>query len=331
MKTALKYTLSLGLTAAFLYWAFAGTDLGAVWQSMAAMSLWSVAAIVLITLTTMVLRAWRWQILMRPFAPQVDLAGASSAVCICYAANCAVPRSGEALRALSIKWRYGTPLPSLVTTVVVERVLDLFTLILVVGATFGLLQARLSQAFPWLGNAAVWGLVGCLVFSGVLLALFLFQERAAALLLRLLQPLSPRLAQRAADLLHTFLAGLKALGSPTAYGAIILSSLLLNAGYALMIYAAFEAFDMVDQFGLGLDATLAIYAVSSLGMVIPTPAGTGTYHKFFADGLTLLFAVPAVQALACATALHAIGNLTYVVLGGVAFLLQRQKRAAAPS
>ena len=129
------------------------------------------------------------------------------------------------------------------------------------------------------------------------------------------------------DLLTTFLDTLYALRTFSAYGAIALSSLMLNLGYGAMIYCAFLAFDLQATYNLGVEAALAVLAISSLGMVVPTPAGTGTYHKFFSEGLILLFAVPAVPALACATALHAIGNLTYLAIGGPALLLQ--KRGAA--
>ena len=87
------------------------------------------AVICVATLGTLVLRAWRWMVLMRPFAPQVSNLNASLALAICYAANVIVPRSGEVLRCVSLKWTTGASISALMATIVVERILDLFWLI----------------------------------------------------------------------------------------------------------------------------------------------------------------------------------------------------------
>jgi hypothetical protein len=71
---------------------------------------------------------------------------------------------------------------------------------------------------------------------------------------------------------------------------------------------------------------LVIMAVSSIGVVVPTPAGAGSYHFFYGQSLHVLFAVPVAAAMACATAVHAVANITYVVVGVPTLLAQRRHR-----
>jgi uncharacterized protein (TIRG00374 family) len=326
LKRVLQFLASLGLMALFLYWAFGGADPGALWLILRQISLPWVGVLLLVTCATVLLRAWRWQLLMRPFAPAVSLLEASLALAICYTANIAVPRSGEALRALSLHWTRGLPITSVLATVVVERILDLVWLVLFVGISLLLLRGPLAQAFPLLAPLSLLALVGCTLLLGGLVLVSLYRERALALVEAALSRLSRRLAQAVCRLLGTFIHGLEALHSPAVYAEIALSSTLLNLGYALIIYAAFNCFS--ETSGLGLGAALVIMTLSSIGVIIPTPAAAGPYHFFFSQGLHQLYGVPEAAALACATATHALATLFYLAIGGPALWLQWQRRRA---
>lgn len=324
LKRALQFLLSLGLMALFLYWAFRGTDPGALWTSLRHISPPWVLLLLLITCMTVLLRAWRWQLLMRPFAPAVSLWDASLALAICYAANVGIPRSGEAMRALSLNWTRGLPVSSVLATVVVERILDLVWLVIFVGIALLLLRGPLAQAFPMLAPLSLLALVGCLILLAGLVLVSLYRERALALVDGVLGRISRRLATSICSLLETFIHGLEALHSPAVYAEIALSSFLLNLGYALIIFAAFNSF--AETSALGLDAALVIMTLSSIGVIIPTPAAAGPYHFFFSQGLHQLYGIPEAGALACATATHALATLFYLVVGGPALWLQWQRR-----
>ena len=319
--------------ALFLYWAFEGINFADLWASLRGISLSWLAALALTTLMTLVLRAWRWIVLMRPFASQISLWDATLALAICYAANVFVPRSGEALRAFSLSWTRGTSLSSVLATVVVERIFDMVWLIIFVGISLLLLQGRIgaiNQALPTigpqLGILSLLILLACILALSALLLISFYRERALKVVDSVLRKISRPLARTLTGPLDTFVQGLGALRTPSAYGEIFLSSLILNLGYILIIYEAFLAFGIP----LGWDAALVIMALSAIGMVVPTPSGAGSYHFFFSQGLIVLYATTTDLALACATAVHAIANLTYLALGGPALLLQRKKAPAAP-
>ncbi|MSR82572.1 MAG: flippase-like domain-containing protein [Candidatus Latescibacteria bacterium] len=320
LKRALQFLVSLGLMALFLYWAFKGTDPGALWGAVRQISLPWVVVLLVITCVTVQLRAWRWQLLMRPFAPGVSNWDASLALVICYAANIAIPRSGEALRALSLNWTRGLPVTSVVATVVVERILDLVWLIIFVGISLLLLRGRLDDAFPLLAPLSLLALVGCIFLLAALVLTSLYRERALVLVEGILSRISRPLAAKVCGLLETFTHGLEALHSPAVYAEIVLSSSLLNLGYALIIYASFSCF--AETTGLGLGASVVIMTLSSVGVIIPTAASAGPYHFLFSQGLHQLYGIPEAPALACATVTHALATLFYLVVGGPALWLQ---------
>ncbi|MFH1567279.1 MAG: lysylphosphatidylglycerol synthase transmembrane domain-containing protein [Gemmatimonadota bacterium] len=330
LKSLARLLLSLGLMGLFLYWAFRGTPTDQLWQAIAHAPLGWVAAMVVTTLCTVVIRAWRWTVLLRPFAPQVRTGDAVLALAICYAANLVIPipRSGEAARALSLGWSRGAAIGSTLATVVVERIIDVVSLVLIVGLAVALLRGRLEEAYPWIGPGALLALGASLGLLVCLFLTYLYRERALALVQRVVSPLSERLAVRLVALLDTFVGGLAALHDRPAYLGIILSSALLNLGYGLIIYEAILAYDLDVSHELGATASVVVLAVSSIGVMVPTPGGTGSYHLLFSQSL-MLFGVPGTTALACATVVHAMANLTYLAIGGPAFLIQRRRARAA--
>ena len=327
LKSFARYLLSLCLMALFLYWAFKGVDFEALKSSVAEASLLWIVIIILTTVLTLVLRAWRWLVLMRPFAPSVTVWDASIALAICYTANLVLPRSGEALRAVSLKWARDTSISSVLATVVVERIIDLIWVVCLVGASIFLLRTRIQETYSWMEGALLATSVFCLILLAVLVLVSAYRQQALVKVDRMLRRLSPRLATAVVDLLETFIRGLASLHTPSAYLEILISSIILNIGYILLVYESFLAFGFHrPPLELGASAALVIMAISSLAFIAPIPGGTGTYHFLFARSLHLLYAVPHAAALACATVVHIVCNLTYVVIGGPALILQRLRR-----
>ncbi len=322
LKKTIQYSISFGLMGLLLYWAFANQDPRELWRTIAKISYSWVIIITVVTLCTLFLRAWRWTVLMRPFAPQVRIIDASLALAICYASNVAIPRSGELLRAISLKWTRQAQLSPVLATVVVERILDMFWLIVFIGLSLLVQRGPINAAFPILEVASIVVMAACLVALICLALISIYRERALEKIRPILMTVSPSLAERVLGLLRTFIEGLEALQSPVAYAQIIISSLLLNAGYVLIIYATFCGMGFDTAYGLGMPAALVIMAISSLGVIVPTPGAAGSYHIAFSVALQRLYHLPEMQALACATLAHALATLTYIAIGGPALLVQ---------
>ncbi len=280
---------------------------------------------ILTTVVTVVLRGWRWVVLMRPFAPQVKTSDASMALMICYAANFFIPRSGEALRALSLKWKRGIAISPVLATVVVERILDLVWLIIFMGIALLIARDRINDSFPEVEPYSLAALAGCAVALTCLLLISVFKDQAIHFADKLLSPLSTKLSATVTRHLATFIQGLGALRNPSAYFEIVVSSSLLNLGYIMIIYAGFICFGLTNSAGLGISAALVVMAISSIGVIIPAAGAIGTYHYFFKESLHLLYLIPEIEALACATVVHAFSNSTYFIFGLPALIMQRRQ------
>jgi glycosyltransferase 2 family protein len=327
LKTTLRYLISLSLAGAFLYWAFRGIDLASVWVATQTASPTWLVIIVATTLCTVAIRAWRWVILLKGVTRDVTVADATTALAICYTANIAFPRAGEAARALSLNWQRGVSVSATLGTVVVERILDMVFLLFFVGMSLALIPGRLEAAYPLL----ISGALVALLMSGVAILLLVFVcargEEGVQLVHRWLSRALPgRIADLAADILRKFVTGLASVRGQGAYLKILASSLLLNAGYVLIIYESLHAFGLhLPPYDLGVAGSIVVMAISSIGVVMPIQGGIGTYHFFFANTLEVLYHVDAATALACATVVHALANATYLAIGIPALLIQRAR------
>lgn len=329
-RGVLRFAISLGLMAAFVHWAIGDLDLWAVWAAIGQVSLSSVLLILLITLGTLFLRGWRWVVLMRHFAPQVTICDACKALAICYAGNLAFPRAGEALRVLSLSWTRGAPKSPVAATVVVERFLDLLWLVIFMGIALVLFRSEIGGAWPgleMLSLAVLLGCVGVLVFFGYV---SLYTDRAVKLIGRVFDRVLPRLTRPVTGLLEAFIHGLAALRRPGTYLELVVSSLLLNLGYVFIIHASLIGMGFGEPYGIGFAAAIAVMAVSSIGVIVPIQGGIGTYHLCFKWALTQVFLVAPAEALACATVVHALSTLLYVVMGTPLLLWQYLRRHSKP-
>ena len=337
MKVLARYAVGFGLMALFLYWAFRGIDAAALWSAALVVSPWWMAAMAGTTVLTLLLRGWRWVVLLRPVAPTVTVVDTTLALGVCYSANIAIPRAGEAARALSLKWRRNASVSVVLGTVVAERALDLLCLASLLALSVALVPEGVAALFPWetdlrgisltlsLGQVKLSVLGACVAVAAGMACAYAFGERGILALEAVVGRLSEGLASRLGGMLRSFVQGLVALRSPSALAEVLVSSILLNLAYILIIYQSYVAFGFDGPpWSLGAAEALVVMAVSSIGVVIPAPAGIGPYHYFYGYSLHVLFAVPLAAALACATTVHALANLTYLAVGLPAFLQGRR-------
>jgi uncharacterized membrane protein YbhN (UPF0104 family) len=164
-------------------------------------------------------------------------------------------------------------------------------------------RGPLEETFPWLAGAGT--AVGAVTAAVlVMLVVLMIRRDWTDRLLRILTRLLPsRGAQRVERLLHSFLDGFLFLKHPKKFLVIGLLSALIWALYGAMTYAAFFAFKQTEV--LDLRTAFVVLTIASIGVAIPTPGGTGSYHAFVSQTLLRLFAVDGAVALGYATVTHA--------------------------
>lgn len=302
----------LALTVGFLWYSFRGIDVGAVAVAAKEASYGWIALSVVFLLLSHLLRAWRWRYLLAPLKPNIGLRNLFSGVMIGYLVNNVIPRGGELARPFVVSRLEGVSRMSAFGTVVIERIIDTLTFLTLVAFLPLIYVGPLRDSFPWLEDA---GKVIAGTTSVLLATLIVFMirrdwtDRALEIAVKVL----PRaIARRVNSFVHRFLDGLLFLQEPRALAIVLVSSLGVWFLYILMVYFSLFAFGLER---IGLAGATVVQTISSIGVAMPTPGGTGSYHAFTAQSLTRLFGVESAKALSFATITHAAGYIAVGIVG----------------
>ena len=261
-----------------------------------------------------VLRAARWQLTLQAIGYRPSLFRATVALLAGSLASMIVPGAGELTRCGTLQRTDGVPISQGIGSVVAERIVELFMLILVLLLTITLEFSRaktylssLTLALP--GRTVI--LVGGTLVTVVALAIW------QALKYPGLQkhPLLIKSVRIAKGFGQGFMA-IRQLPNP---GLFIALTILIQAFSWLSTYVLLLTSN--DTHDLPPTAALTILAVSSLGgLAVPTQGGIGTYH-FFVSRALILYGFTAAQGAVVATYLHAVGFGFNLLLSSASFLL----------
>src|SRR3954468_18729598 len=228
MRSRLRAALVLLLTVGLLAYFLRNADMSGVWEETRHADAGLLVLAVLATGLTYGLRAYRWQYLLAPIGP-THFAVAFETTVIGFAATFLLPaRAGEVLRPYLLARREGLPATAAFATIILERVLDLVTVLLLFGVFVLLGAPGMIAADP-----AVFGRVklgGALAAAGAVAGLAVFfavagpPERLGRAALRVERVLPSRLAQAVARFVETFVQGLGVMRQP----GRLLGSLLLS-------------------------------------------------------------------------------------------------------
>ncbi len=309
------------LMAAFFLWlCFRGVSLADVWEQLkganASLLLLSIATVPLHLLT----RAWRWRTLLGPAGKSVRFIELLSAVSIGYMSSLLPGRVGEVLRPALLSRRTGLPFAPTLATVGVERViLDLMAVLL-----SGALALVLPVSYSGLGAGADVALLGkmrtlgefSLVGGLVALVLTSFLARKRIVIQASLEARARRSHFRVYRAALSWFAGL----FPGLVAFATLRGIVRLAAETAVIWSIIG---IGIQWGiracgvnLAPGAWLIMLPILAVGIGIPTPGGTGTYHLAMKLGLVNLFAAGESAALGAGLVVHAIAWIPVLIMGG---------------
>lgn len=323
LKTVLKYLFSIVLTLVFLYFAFRGTDFASLWTVLARANYWWALAMLPPLMASHLFRAWRWEYFLRPIKGGLKFRNLFSATIVGYMINNILPRAGEIARPYAIGKLEGISRSAAFGTVMMERIFDVLSFLVVAALIPVVYNGPLNQTFPWLATTGIWATA--VAFGGLGICAFLMMRRDVVI--RILnfftRHLSPARARFVEKITHSFLDGFLFLKEPKNYFMIGLLSVLVWVFYIVMMYLPFFAFDLGGRYGLGMGSALVVQAISSIGFMLPTPGATGSYHYFVVQTLTKLYGVDMEMARSYATVTHAVGYVGTTLVGIYYFIHDR--------
>jgi len=313
LKSFLKYGVSVFLTVAFLYFAFRGTDWNALKESLRTANYWWMLVMFVVLMVSHIIRAYRWKYFLAPIKPQTRFRNLFSSMMVGYMVNNFLPRGGEIVRPYTLGKLENISRSSAFGTVVMERFIDFISFIILVALIPLVYSGPLTEKFPWLVESSVIASIVTLLGIGVILFLMTRREYVFHIIDFFTKNFSQQTSEKIHRAAHSFLDGFLFIKETKHYFIIITTSILVWLLYVIMMYAAFFSFQELQT--LDFNAALVIQAISSIGVAIPTPGGTGSYHLLTIQTLTKLYAISETAARSYATLTHAVGYIGVGVIG----------------
>jgi len=315
-RTLLIVILSLGLLWLFLR----GAHLDQVWGEIKRADGWWIALSLATTVGNMVIRAVRWQYLLAPIG-HARFRPAFRTTMIGFAASTVLPaRAGEIIRPYLLARQEGLSGTATFATVVVERLLDGATVVLLLAVYVLFFAQNISAGNALYHAVRVGGLAvgaGTVVILGLMFFAAKDPEAIGRWAYKLEHLLPGRFTHMLAEALQRFAEGLAVVRAP----GRLLTALVLSLPLWLCIAVGIWATTMAFHIEMSFTGSFLLLSMLVVGVAVPTPGGIGAFEAAARVGLTSFFAVDNDRAVGAALILHATSVLPTLALGFL-FLIQ---------
>ncbi|RYG40234.1 MAG: flippase-like domain-containing protein, partial [Chitinophagaceae bacterium] len=272
-----QYLFFLGLGVFLVWWTVKDIDdekMSEIKLALKNARLYLVAPVFIILLSSHYVRALRWRLLMEPMGYKPDKGNTFFAVLIGYLANQAFPRLGEVLKCTLLARYEKIPADKLVGTIILERVIDAISLLLVFGITLviqpGLYAQIIATVFGNKGASDPGKTSGWVVAGLVLLILIviiglwmIIRKKNLGDLGRGIRKIGGRIWM-----------GLSTIRHLKKRGQFLLLTLIMWILYLSGGYIGFQALKETQHYGI--KESFTILSAGSIGMIV-TPGGIGAY------------------------------------------------------
>lgn len=313
----LKQLLFLSIGVGLMWFVFQNMDVESFWESAKSMNYWFFLISAICAMTSHYFRALRWKLLINSIGYQPKTKNVFASVLFMYASNIAIPRSGEIARCGTLYKYEKIPVPQLLGTVVIERAIDLLTLLFFTGLLLVVqfeiftnlyAQSSMPELVDKLINNqlliySVFGLTALIFLTLFLLRKQIFQFGPMQKVGKLLNDLK-------SSFIQVFKMKTKLI--------FLLHTIVIWVGYVGMFYICFFAYEPTSH--LNLAAGLTAFVAGSFGMVAPTNGGIGAWHFMVILALTSL-GLSAQEAGNWANVAFGIMTITVAAAGITAFFL----------
>lgn len=255
-----------------------------------------IALVLLAFVASNISRTYKWKMLMQPMGYRPRSINCFLSILVSYFANLGLPRMGEVVRAGLISKYEKLPVEKVMGTIVVDRVVDVLCLALAFGVALLFESEKIlafitenassdgaeaTSSFPW-----KWVVLLVMAIGGALLYFMRDQLRQSAIYQKLIK------------ILGGFMEGIQTVRRLEKPGLFVFHSLTIFVLYFVMTWLGFKAFGPTEH--LDLRAALLIFVFGTLGIVIPSPGGMGTFHFLVITALTLFYSINGADAFSIA-------------------------------
>jgi uncharacterized protein (TIRG00374 family) len=314
LKTFAKIFISLAFACTLIYYVFKDQELEKIWNEMLTMQMGWLFMSYVAAFFAHWLRGIRWLMMAKNSSYLISTVDSFFAVMLGYTINLVLPRGGELARCSYLQQKNLIPFMFSLGTVMVERIIDLIVMLIFLILSFVLEYNKISSFLfkntvaPYESNVKLIATIGLICLIAVFTVLY-FKKKLLSL-----------------NLIKNLLQGFTSVLKQKNPFIFCLYSFSIWIFYFLMMFFALKAYKQTEY--LTLSETLCILMISTFGMIVPVPGGTGAYHFLVTQGL-VLFGIYEPYAITFATVSHALQIfeiLSLFILASVLNFISKPKK-----
>jgi glycosyltransferase 2 family protein len=319
-RTIISLVLPIILLGLFLR-SLPGFKLEELPAKVLAANMWLLLAAFLIFYLGFPLRGYRWSLLVRGTGFPLRTRDATEIIFVSWLVNCLVPaKLGDLYRAWLLKINSTVSLSRTFGTVFIERVLDLFAIVVLgLGAGYWSFREGLPTQVQIVFAIGV-GVV--VLLAAGLLTMRNFGRRVIEWL---------PLPHKVLEFYDRFEEGVFLAVGLRALPRLVILTGFIWATEAMRLFLVVEALGFPDVH-LGISGAFFVALAGSLLTAVPlTPAGIGFVEAGIVGLLTIAYGVSETEAVTIALVDRAISVLSIIIFGSIAYAVSPKRRGAGLS
>lgn len=261
---------------------------------------WIILAL-LAGLSANVFRALRWRMLLHSSDIRISVRRSIELIFISYLINAVTPRLGELTRSFLVRRKNSKITMRALGTVVVEKLSDVVCLLVLVG---------IAVPLCWESNKELFGsMTEGLKISLPHFSIYIIGGCLLCVLIGITFPFRKYLYRLFGNLWQGICAIVR-LQSPLHYILLCVAIWFCNFLQLYLLLPCFSGMESLDFTDM-----VYVFAVASVGVLVPTPAGAGPWHFAIVKTLTTVYHIskPIAQSFAFIT--HGLKTLLIMLLG----------------
>jgi glycosyltransferase 2 family protein len=304
----LQLILPLFLGVFILWLVFRDTNFQRIWLIFKDANYYVLAFSLIFGLMGNTFRAFRWQLLLAPLGHRTRVLNIAFAVYGGYAVNFAIPRAGELWRCGMVSKTENIPFAQAVSTMILDRVMDLLSVISIIffasllNAEYLIKQLTQNNAIHSKLNIILtsgWFYIGLLAVIAFLIYIWKCHR-------------SNFIVRKITRIIQGIRTDLILIWRMKEKGKLLFHSVMIWVSYFFYFYVTIYAFDFTEN--LGFTAALITFTMGSISMAVPTNGGMGAWHAAVIAAL-MLYGVSHVSAEAFAFGVFALQSLWVIFCG----------------
>ncbi|MFZ4456352.1 MAG: lysylphosphatidylglycerol synthase transmembrane domain-containing protein [Bacteroidales bacterium] len=315
LKEILRITIPLALGILIFWWVYRAMDFSKICSILEnGVAYQWLALSVFLEIISHIIRAARWQMLIKLLDAKPSIKTLTNAVFINYGANLVFPRLGEVWRCVYVSRKEQISFTRVFGTMISERLVDIFVVgLMILVALFTMMDVfedfvlkniQLTNPFNFKINVGLFYLFSAV---GLVICTVIYRKIKKT-----------KLFLKVRTLLHDLWIGIKTLVVLPHKAQFTGWSFALWITYFFQFYVCFFAFDFTRHLDFGV--ALATFVMGTIAFSIPVQGGIGPWH-FMVISTLIFYGVGQTEAAAFALVVHTLQTVVNAIVGFYAFLV----------